>query len=455
MMQQHGLPACWVGVQAGIAGLLLHLLPVAAVAQPGATLDQFRPSESVADGFALSRPDDAGHGGWGLQLYLDYANDPLVFEARLGNRDSETAALVAHQLVAHVGAYVGLFDRLLLFGTLPATLVMQGDDLPPNPPADGAGIGDPWLGARLRLLGATEDFFSLGLQASLTFPLADAAQGGQAYLGDRSFSVHPELLAELRPGPVRLTANLGARARQNAQISPALEVGDELTYGLGVTVPVIPARLDAHAELYGALGFQDFAGRQTSPIEALAGVKAHWPQGWTLGAALGPGLSRGYGSPNFRALLMVGFSPKQEAQSPTKVEVRAKAHRPSDRDGDGIADDQDQCPDAPEDRDGFADEDGCPDPDNDDDGVLDQDDRCPLEPGPAAQQGCPESGDGTLETEEGEPFALGRIEFALDSDDIKDESTPVLERIRSALEAHPELKKIRIEGHTDALGSAA
>ncbi|HEY2370375.1 MAG TPA: hypothetical protein VGH87_28460, partial [Polyangiaceae bacterium] len=35
-----------------------------------------------------------------------------------------------------------------------------------------------------------------------------------------------------------------------------------------------------------------------------------------------------------------------------------------DRDGDGVVDDLDKCPDEPEDHDGFQDDDGCPDPDN-------------------------------------------------------------------------------------------
>jgi hypothetical protein len=46
----------------------------------------------------------------------------------------------------------------------------------------------------------------------------------------------------------------------------------------------------------------------------------------------------------------------------------------ADRDGDGLGDASDSCPDTPEDRDGFEDADGCPDPDNDRDGILDADD---------------------------------------------------------------------------------
>ena len=51
-----------------------------------------------------------------------------------------------------------------------------------------------------------------------------------------------------------------------------------------------------------------------------------------------------------------------------------------DSDRDGVPDAQDQCPDQPEDRDGFQDDDGCPDPDNDGDGIPDRLDRCPNEP---------------------------------------------------------------------------
>jgi hypothetical protein len=62
-----------------------------------------------------------------------------------------------------------------------------------------------------------------------------------------------------------------------------------------------------------------------------------------------------------------------------------------DRDGDGIADDNDKCPDVPEDYDGFQDEDGCPEPDNDGDGTLDQDDACPNVAGAKSERGCPKS----------------------------------------------------------------
>ena len=64
----------------------------------------------------------------------------------------------------------------------------------------------------------------------------------------------------------------------------------------------------------------------------------------------------------------------------------APKHAAPDRDGDGIPDDKDRCPDQAEDFDLFQDEDGCPDPDNDGDGVPDVADECPYEAG--SNRGC-------------------------------------------------------------------
>lgn len=68
---------------------------------------------------------------------------------------------------------------------------------------------------------------------------------------------------------------------------------------------------------------------------------------------------------------------------------------PGDRDGDGILDPDDRCPDDPEDFDAYEDEDGCPeDQDQDGDGRPDTVDACPVEPedvdGYQDEDGCPE-----------------------------------------------------------------
>lgn len=65
-----------------------------------------------------------------------------------------------------------------------------------------------------------------------------------------------------------------------------------------------------------------------------------------------------------------------------------------DTDGDGLADSLDGCPIEREDTDGYLDGDGCPEPDNDLDTLADVGDRCPMEPedrdGFQDADGCPE-----------------------------------------------------------------
>lgn len=87
---------------------------------------------------------------------------------------------------------------------------------------------------------------------------------------------------------------------------------------------------------------------------------------------------------------------------------------PRDRDGDGVKDSDDVCPDTP----GLAEFDGCPDSDGD--GIADRMDRCPDVAGGKETGGCPDSdGDGVVNSEDACPNVAGSAEFdgCPDSDD--------------------------------------
>ncbi|MFK7999202.1 MAG: OmpA family protein [Polyangiales bacterium] len=389
-----------------IAGMLGF--SAGAAAQESATLNQFRASETPNDGFAMSRPDDLGHMDLGAQLHVDYANDPLVYETSLGDSDSESTRVVSDELTAQVGLAFGLFDRLVIYAGLPVVLWMNGEDTTGLnvPAADGSGLGDVFLGARVRLLGERDDSFGLGLQVTGTFPT-----GGGAYRGDNFLTIHPELLAEVRADILRITLNAGARFRENQTFQSAagaaeVTVGDQFTFALGISVPLYgthlqpgTTRLDLHVQAWGSTAFNNFFDREETPFEALAGLKFHHSSGIVAGLSGGTGLNRGFGSPDFRAIGTIGWTPAGEAAAapPSDPDV--------DTDGDGLMDNVDECPTEPEDVDSFEDENGCPDTDNDNDGILDADDQCPMDPEDMDafedENGCPDPDndeDGILDT---------------------------------------------------------
>ena len=412
------------------------------------TLDRFRPAELPSDGFQLRRPDALGHLAMGAQLHLDYANDPLVYELDLGDSDSEAARIVAHQLVATAHYALGLGDRVTVFAGLPVVLWMAGDDDTLGAaPADGAGLGDGSLGARVRILGEPGELLRLGAQATLTFPT-----GGGSYRGDDFLSFHPEVLFEVVPEWFRFTANVGYRIREDQRLQGDVLVGDELTFGLGFTVPVYGShlaphedRVDLHAQLYGATMTGDFFSREGTPLEALAGAKLHHHTGVVTGFAMGAGLQRGVGSPDVRVVLMAGW--QTPVEPPAEVEpvpdTEEEPEPAADRDADGVPDAVDECPDEP----GPAAARGCPDVDSDGDGFVDREDACPYEAAPDTADGCPR-----VVVAEDQLRISERVHFEQDIAEVSARSHDLLRSVAQALAEHPEIRRVRIEGHADDTG---
>lgn len=158
--------------------------------------------------------------------------------------------------------------------------------------------------------------------------------------------------------------------------------GNLLTSQIGLSWRALDA-LDLVGETYGTMLMDDFSDkRQKLSQEYIAGIKLFIERNSYLMMGAGHRLqSTGFEAADLRMVLGFVFEPSI-----------------GDRDGDGYADDQDECPDDPEDFDGFEDFDGCPDPDNDKDGILDVDDACPDIPedfdGDQDEDGCPEGSDG-------------------------------------------------------------
>ena len=129
-----------------------------------------------------------------------------------------------------------------------------------------------------------------------------------------------------------------------------------------------------------------------------------------------------------------------------------------DNDNDGVPDDVDKCPNRAEDLDGFQDDDGCPDLDNDNDGILDDKDKCPNAAetvnGFEDDDGCPdEKPQAELKIIREEPLILEGVNFEYDSARLEENSKRILDLVYRSLDNNSDVE-VKIGGHTDAIASA-
>jgi OmpA-OmpF porin, OOP family len=392
------------------------LSPSLAAAEPGGDIDlqAFRPAMDSRGFITVDASQVLGPGELSFGLVTTWGRNLLAFED--GDRTYRVENIITPTLVTAVGLRpFGL--ELELGGALPFG-VMSGDRGPdsdggtPGDPNDdqrfgftGQGVGDASVQAKLRLADTSRRPLGVALIAGVRLPTASAAA---SWIGDGA--VIPELgvVVDRDRGRLRFGLEAGVRLRPDQSrfvddvaftsdgrprpmTGGVIGVGSTIPFGAALSWALSARRLDLVGEVYGQL---PLAGTGYLPVEAIGGLKVYLAESSFLTLGAGTGLAPGRGaSPDLRAFIGIVFEPGV-----------------GDRDGDGLKDDVDRCPDDPEDHDGFEDADGCPDPDNDRDGILDVDDLCPLDPedhdGVEDDDGCPEDdrrdrdGDGILDVDD-------------------------------------------------------
>ena len=140
-----------------------------------------------------------------------------------------------------------------------------------------------------------------------------------------------------------------------------------------------------------------------------------------------------------------GIADKDDACPDVAGLARYKGCPIPDTDKDGINDEEDKCPTVP----GVARYQGCPVPDTDKDGVNDEEDKCPNEAGPASNFGCPVIAPEIIEKVN---VAAKKVFFATGSSKLLAKSYPALNSVVTVLTDNPTYK-VDIEGHTDTTGT--
>ena len=136
-----------------------------------------------------------------------------------------------------------------------------------------------------------------------------------------------------------------------------------------------------------------------------------------------------------------------EDKCPHLAGLATNAGCPLDRDKDGVPDGKDNCPDLM----GNLENNGCP-ADADGDGVYDVNDKCPDRMGTAENGGCPPV---RLEAAEKDLLleAMQNVGFQTGSSNLKSSSTAVLNDIAGIMKKY-RAYKLNIDGHTDNVGES-
>jgi outer membrane protein OmpA-like peptidoglycan-associated protein len=367
----------------GLAALLVATtLSAGAAAQPapGFALDSFDTAERGSDWFASESLDLRGRMRPAFGLVLDWAHQPLV----LANQDNSIRLdLVSDQVVLHPGASLVMFDRLRVAFDMPLAVYGAGTSFVSAGQSFTApssfSVGDLRLGADVRLFGAYGDPFTIALGVQVYLPTGSQT----SFMSDGTVRVQPRLLAAGKAGVFAYAVKLGLEYRSEDSTFGQSHLGSQAVFSAAAGVQVLGDKVTVGPEFYGNTVVTSSEGAfrtQNTPVEAIFG--GHVRAGdFRVGLGGGAGLTHGFGSPSARAVASLEW---------------AAPYKKRDRDGDGIPDDEDACPDASGLRSSDPKKNGCP-PDRDGDGVADVDDACPDVAGVATSNpktnGCPSDRD--------------------------------------------------------------
>ena len=283
---------------------------------PSVALDRFSPGEAGSQWFALDVLELRGRGRWIASVVVDEAYRPLILRSTTGGADQ---AVVSDQLVTHLQGAVLLADRLRLAVSLPLVLVESGQAVVVGGvgyPQPEAGVGDPRLGADVRLFGNEHGSIvgAAGLQVGVPIHLGDRRYGRE---NDLRLDPHFAVAGRLGPsGLVVYAGRVGLLSHLPRDLSNGIPRGTDLELAAAVGVRLWRDQLVLGPEMYGGTmldGNGPFA-TGSSPLEVLLGGHYRHPSGFGAGVGVGAGLVQATGTPPLRILFAVNFMPRTETQ---------------------------------------------------------------------------------------------------------------------------------------------
>ncbi len=463
-------------------GLALGLAAGSSSAQDARfDVQAFRPLGAPQDLVVVGQSRPLSHLSISGGAFLNFSLDPLVLVAAGTQSKSKAVSIVGSRLQLDVMASVGLLDWVELGVDMPLVLAQGSDNL------EAIGTegfiqsfvpGDLRLTAKVAIPGLRRAPEASGLGASLTFGLGLPTGVQEAFASDGAVTWNPNVVLDYRfDSGILVSLNTGLWLRPDHEFL-GIKWGSSANFGLGAEVPILRGNgITAVGMFSGSTPLDKFPDQPAQvPAELLMGLRWYSSTGLTFTAGGGGGCGCSLTAPTLRFFSSVVWIPAKTKEWEDLERFKNPPPPPVDPDYDSVIGQGDRCPNQP----GPVENGGCPDTDLDKDGVVDRLDTCPAEAGLATKQGCPnrdQDGDGVEDARDacptvgpgprgrdGCPLAriqgnkiliLEQVHFATDEDIILPESFPLLEEVADVLLTHPEIQRILVEGHTDARATEA
>ena len=472
---------------------------------PGYAASSFEPSERGSDWFANESNDYRGKLRFAFGAVGDYSYRGVIGSY---NPDGTVrASTLRNQMLLHAGGSLLIADRLRLGLSLPLQLYADGHPAQVKGvtyvgPLHEQSVGDIRASVDLRVAGEYGDAFTVAVGGSLFIPLGQR----ESFNGDdvTRFSPHLNIAGDIGMFAYALRGGYELRPLRTDYIDT--RTGSAINFGGAAGVRFADKKILVGPEVYGrtTVSNADGLAAHDTPIEILLGAHFKIGDAFRVNAGAGTFLDKGYGAPVARTLLGLEWAPEEvrdrdkdgvlddEDACPDNAGPRTSDPKtngcpppPPDRDGDGVPDAEDACIDVPGVRTSDPKTNGCP-PDRDGDGVLDKDDACPdiagIKTDDPKTNGCPDTDrdkDGVLNDVDACPDQAGpksedpktsgcprvfikagliqileQPKFDFNKAIIKPDSDSLLSEVAKVMTDHPEIKFVRVEGHTDNVGSA-
>lgn len=372
-------------------------------------LPRFQPSAPGDRFLGLPSPYVAGNLDLHTSVLAEYAHRPLILR-RIPD-GVETGALVAGQALFHASAALALRRRLLLHVDVPF-LALQTTELEEGPGL--ADFGDLRFGARVRLFGADASPLQIALGVDVWAPT-----GTGEFVTDGAVRGRPYVAGGGIVGPLLWSAMLGAEIRPSQLYRDSVPQGASLQGALGAGYFLDDLRsVQLGAELTAALSLERPEARNAH-AELLFEGRYRFLQNVEIAAGIGPGLTEGIGTPQFRAVLSLAYVPVADLTPPRRP--RAAGDWPTTTHSTTVGAEPAPAP--------------LPLP------ITPE--EAPSQLGSNVRIGV--IGDEVVPEES--------LQFAFGSADLHPEAERVLHALADFLIAHPELRKVEVRGYADIDGT--